>query len=179
MRGGHTSPKIEEVVSMDIEFVVSAEEAAVTGRLQVSIAGDQVALMGLASGREVRFEGLCGNITVKVLPVQEQPVSPVLPEVSVEQPAAQAVSQEVKADQPDQQLFERLVALRKQISKEVKLPPFIIFHDSTLRDMCRRLPADLEAMGTVSGVGEAKLKSYGSRFLEVIREYLKTQGKEG
>ena len=110
----------------------------------------------------------------------EQSVPTALPEVTAEQTPVQTVPtapQEARPEQADQQLFGRLVALRKQISKEDKLPPFIIFHDSTLKDMCRKLPVDLATMGTVSGVGEAKLAKYGDRFLEVIREYL--QGKEG
>ena len=69
-------------------------------------------------------------------------------------------------------LFQRLAALRKQIAKEEKLPPYIIFHDTSLKDMVSKLPVDLEAMKDVSGVGNAKLKKYGSRFVEAIRGFL-------
>ena len=69
-------------------------------------------------------------------------------------------------------LFQRLVALRKQIAKEEKLPPYIIFHDTSLKDMVSKLPVDLESMKNVSGVGHAKLEKYGIRFVDAIKEYL-------
>jgi ATP-dependent DNA helicase RecQ len=166
---------------MDLEFTISTQEVGST--LQVDIADNRVTLKGLASGRKMVFEGVFGDVTVKLLPAEEkeQSVPTALPEVTADQPVAvlPATATQTAVDQPSEQLFWQLAALRKKISSEVKLPPFIIFHDSTLKDMCRRLPADLEAMGTVSGVGEAKLAKYGARFAQVIREYLKTQGKEG
>ena len=70
------------------------------------------------------------------------------------------------------QLFSHLVTLRKKISAEVNLPPYIIFHDSTLRDMCRLLPSDLEKLRAVQGVGQAKLEKYGLRFIQAIHEFL-------
>jgi ATP-dependent DNA helicase RecQ len=168
---------------MDLEFTISAQEAATS--LQVEIADNRATVTGLASGRKIVFEGVFGDVTVKLLPAQEQAVPTVLPEVTAEQTvtlepaAATPAAPQAKAEQADPQLFGQLVALRKKISSEVKMPPFIIFHDSTLKDMCRKLPVDLEAMGTVSGVGEAKLAKFGDRFLAVIREYLKTSGEEG
>ncbi|MGE5604193.1 MAG: HRDC domain-containing protein [Bacteroidota bacterium] len=163
---------------MDLQFVISPQEAG--SALQVEIADTRATVTGLASGRRIVFEGVFSNVTVKVAPeaapVEDQPVpvSPVLPEVAPDQPVS---PEPVAVVQDTEQLFGQLVALRKKISSEVKMPPFIIFQDSTLRDMCRKLPVDLETMGTVSGVGEAKLAKFGARFIEVIREYL--QGKEG
>lgn len=158
---------------MDLQFVISAQEAG--SALQVENAADRAILAGLASGRRIVFEGVFSNVTVKVSPVEDQPV-PVSPAQPVPPEPVAAAPVAVKTEDTEQ-LFDRLVALRKKISSEVKMPPFIIFHDSTLRDMCRKLPVDLETMGTVSGVGEAKLAKFGARFVEVIREYL--QGKEG
>jgi superfamily II DNA helicase RecQ len=79
-------------------------------------------------------------------------------------------------DSEDRQkrLFQGLAALRKKIASDAGLPPYIIFHDSTLKDMCRLLPSDLEALKDVSGVGKAKLEKYGELFIEAIREYSKT-----
>jgi len=169
---------------MDLEFTISAREAG--SALQVEIADNRATITGLASGRKLVFEGVFGDVRVKLLPAEDQAV-PALPEVAAEaapevipdplvaEPTA-AAPVEAKTE-ADPQLFKHLAALRKQISSEVKQPPFIIFHDTTLKEMCRRLPADLEALGTVPGVGEAKLTKYGARFLEAIREYI--QGKEG
>ncbi len=164
---------------MDLEFTISAREAGAA--LQVEIEDNRAILTGLASGRKIVFEGVYGDIRVKLRPVLDQAV-PELPEAVAEVLADAAPDQQVSPEpvaavQDTEQLFSQLVALRKKISSEVKTPPFIIFHDSTLRDMCRKLPLDLETMGTVSGVGEAKLAKFGARFVEVIREYL--QGKEG
>ncbi|MCL6592201.1 MAG: HRDC domain-containing protein [Firmicutes bacterium] len=163
---------------MDLEFTISAREAGTA--LQVEIAGDR-ATLGLATGRKIVFEGCFGDIRVKVLPAVET-APEVTAEEAMEQATAQATEQaapqEITAEQSEQ-LFRRLVALRKQLSSEVKLPPYIIFHDSTLKEMCRRLPADLETLGQISGVGESKLTKYGARFLEAIQGFLKGQGKEG
>ena len=68
----------------------------------------------------------------------------------------------------DEKLFQALKSLRLALSREQGVPPYVIFHDSTLRDMATRRPGDLAAMGQVSGVGAAKLKRYGETFLEVI-----------
>ena len=48
------------------------------------------------------------------------------------------------------------------------MPPYVIFHDSTLRDMVHRRPRTLEEFARLSGVGEAKLSRYGEEFLAVI-----------
>ncbi|MDO4260761.1 MAG: DNA helicase RecQ [Eubacteriales bacterium] len=66
------------------------------------------------------------------------------------------------------QLFERLKALRLRIAGEQKVPPYIVFTDKTLIDMCVRRPASRSEMLAVSGVGEAKFERYGERFLEEI-----------
>ncbi|MBH8604092.1 DNA helicase RecQ [Thermoactinomyces sp. CICC 10522] len=68
-------------------------------------------------------------------------------------------------------LFEELRQLRKTLSEQEQLPPYMIFGDSTLKEMCRRLPLTEEAMRSISGVGERKYKKYGLAFLEAIRQY--------
>ena len=74
------------------------------------------------------------------------------------------------------ELFERLRSLRIKIAKEEGMPPYIIFSDKTLVDLCIRAPKSREEMLKVSGVGEHKFQRYGQAFLEEIREF--TQGKE-
>lgn len=66
-------------------------------------------------------------------------------------------------------LFEELRRLRLEIAREESLPPYIIFNDKTLIDMCVKLPADEHDLLQVSGVGERKLRKYGKRFLNVIK----------
>ncbi len=68
-------------------------------------------------------------------------------------------------------LFDRLRQLRTVIAKEEALPPYIIFSDKTLIDMCARVPGNRAEMLMVSGVGENKYNKYGERFLAEIAAY--------
>lgn len=68
-------------------------------------------------------------------------------------------------------LFERLRGLRLEIAREEAVPPYIIFSDKTLIDMCVKLPENKRGMLAVSGVGEHKFQKYGQRFLDEIAEF--------
>ena len=68
-------------------------------------------------------------------------------------------------------LFEALRQLRLQIAKEESVPPYIVFTDRTLIDMCSKLPQNEDEMLNVSGVGQNKLKKYGQRFLQEISAF--------
>jgi len=65
-------------------------------------------------------------------------------------------------------LFKQLVQLRKTIAIADKVPPYLVFHDKTLHEMVDKMPADMQAMGRISGVGQAKLDKYGTTFLNAI-----------
>jgi len=67
-------------------------------------------------------------------------------------------------------LFEALRAVRRELAQEAQVPPYVIFHDSVLRDMALRRPASLAELGTLSGVGARKLEAYGQAFLNAIRD---------
>lgn len=79
----------------------------------------------------------------------------------------------------DNSLFALLKALRKSISEREMVPPYIIFADSTLREMSEKYPCDKEAMLSIKGVGESKLKKYGEEFLQVIVNYVKENNLQG
>jgi ATP-dependent DNA helicase RecQ len=68
----------------------------------------------------------------------------------------------------NESLFERLRQLRKRIADERNIPPYIIFHDKTLKEMASRIPTSWGDLSTIFGMGEAKLKQYGPRFLKEI-----------
>ena len=68
-------------------------------------------------------------------------------------------------------LFDALRNLRTEIAREQGVPPYIIFHDRTLHEMAERQPENPEQMRGISGVGEQKLKRYGSRFLDLLRSH--------
>lgn len=69
-------------------------------------------------------------------------------------------------------LFEALRQLRLQIAREESVPPYIVFTDKTLIDMCEKLPQTEAEMLDVSGVGQNKLQKYGQRFLQEIAVFL-------
>jgi ATP-dependent DNA helicase RecQ len=68
-------------------------------------------------------------------------------------------------------LFEALRELRRELAAEAQVPPYVIFHDATLREMAASRPAGLAELGAISGVGAKKLEAYGDAFLGVIRRH--------
>ncbi|MEH7083965.1 DNA helicase RecQ [Neobacillus drentensis] len=81
---------------------------------------------------------------------------------------------QVKQVAKDDPLFEVLREVRKQIADSEKVPPFVIFSDASLKDMCAKLPKTTEEFLQVSGVGELKLKKYGLEFIQAIRTFCET-----
>lgn len=74
-------------------------------------------------------------------------------------------------DSRGQELFEQLRELRSVIAGEENVPPYIIFSDKTLVDMCVTIPLNKEEMLQVKGVGDNKFSRFGERFLQIIRNY--------
>ena len=68
-------------------------------------------------------------------------------------------------------LFEALRALRRALAEEAGVPPYVIFHDATLREMATARPANIRALGRITGVGARKLEAYGDAFLAVLAQY--------
>jgi len=68
-------------------------------------------------------------------------------------------------------LFEALRACRRDLAQEAGVPPYVIFHDSTLREMAERMPRTMDALSRISGIGKRKLEAYGEAFLRVLREH--------
>lgn len=77
------------------------------------------------------------------------------------------------SDQTSVALWEKLRALRLTLSKEQNIPPYIVFHDRTLKELVARLPQSLEEMRGISGIGEHKLTLYGNKFLDLIIEHVR------
>ena len=71
----------------------------------------------------------------------------------------------------DDGLFERLRALRKRIAGENRVPPYVIFSDKTLHEMCRHYPVTAAEMRRIAGVGDVKLERYGGEFMAEIKAY--------
>ncbi|WP_137596990.1 DNA helicase RecQ [Paucilactobacillus kaifaensis] len=70
------------------------------------------------------------------------------------------------------ELFEHLRALRRQLAEQQSVPPFVIFSDQTLHEMCSMLPQTLDEMLAVKGVGQSKLDKYGQQFLTALQSPL-------
>jgi ATP-dependent DNA helicase RecQ len=70
----------------------------------------------------------------------------------------------------DDPLWQALKAKRMELAKEQGVPPYAIFHDSTLLEILNNKPQTLDEMGRISGVGKAKLERYGDAFLQVLEE---------
>ena len=88
---------------------------------------------------------------------------------------AKAVKRQTKtalALDVDVALWEALRDCRREFAEEQGVPPYVIFHDSALQEMCVNLPRDLSEFSLVSGVGERKLEKYGPAFIRVIGDHL-------
>lgn len=72
----------------------------------------------------------------------------------------------------DTELFMILKDLRKKIAKKFELPPFVIFQDPSLEDMCIQYPITIEEMQNITGVGVGKANKYGKEFIQVINQYV-------
>jgi ATP-dependent DNA helicase RecQ len=72
----------------------------------------------------------------------------------------------------DEELFSILKDLRKKISKQKQVPPFVIFQDPSLEDMAIQYPTNLDELQNISGVGTGKAKRYGQEFVSLIKNYV-------
>jgi ATP-dependent DNA helicase RecQ len=73
----------------------------------------------------------------------------------------------------DETLFSMLRELRQKVSKEKKVPPYVIFQDPSLEEMCINYPITLDELGNISGVGKGKALKYGQPFIELIDQFVK------
>ena len=71
----------------------------------------------------------------------------------------------------DEPLWEALRELRLRLAKEQDVPPYVIFHDATLREMLARRPTSTAELENVPGIGEKKRDAYGREFVDLIAEY--------
>ena len=86
-------------------------------------------------------------------------------------PRARSRAEDESWQDVDRTLFDRLRTVRLEIARSRGVPPYVIFHDSTLRDMARLRPTSLEALLTVKGVGARKADDLGAIFLTAIRSH--------
>jgi ATP-dependent DNA helicase RecQ len=88
-----------------------------------------------------------------------------------ERPLARSTDYGELLSDEDEELWQQLRALRLQLAKKQDVPPYVIFHDRTLKEMIFRNPKTLAEMSEITGIGERKLTSYGVLFLETLQGY--------
>src|SRR5699024_2282697 len=72
----------------------------------------------------------------------------------------------------NRELFETLRVLRKETAEEDGVPPYVLFSDATLTDICRYFPETKEDMLSIKGIGPKRYEQYGERFLQEIKTWL-------
>lgn len=92
------------------------------------------------------------------------------PEKRMSKAERSARAKEAFAGANDDPLWQALKAKRLELAREQGVPPYVIFHDSTLLEIHNRKPQTLDDMGQISGIGQAKLQKYGDAFLQVLEE---------
>ena len=144
-------------------------------RKEWRVIAEEMLRAGYARADAERFDA------VKVFPLGEEvlfggrTVTLPLPNGAAPSRAARPVPAASGATQnPD--LFERLRALRKRLADERSVPPYVVFHDSTLREMAARLPTTPDSLARVQGVGARKLQEFGAPFASAISDYVSETG---
>lgn len=84
------------------------------------------------------------------------------------QKAAAGAASDPSASPEEEALFQSLRAERLRLARDQGVPPYVIFHDTSLREMARRRPASVSDMADIPGVGSAKIARYGEAFLAVV-----------
>ena len=95
--------------------------------------------------------------------------------ITAPEPAAKHRAGEIECDEL---LFDKLRALRKRLADERSVPPYIIFSDVSLRQIARNYPQDDASFSRISGVGEKKLREFGSIFIEEVAAHLQSNARQ-
>lgn len=80
----------------------------------------------------------------------------------------------IRREPVNSKLYDQLKALRMKFAKKNHIPPYLVFSDKTLQEMCQRLPSTKQELLDVSGVGMVKYNQYGEAFIEIIKQYKMT-----
>ena len=75
-------------------------------------------------------------------------------------------------DMYDEELYNKLKELQRQVAREKGLPPYVIFQETSLEDMATKYPVTIEELSNISGVGKNKAKKFGKPFVELIEDYV-------
>jgi len=169
-------------------FGIGHVEAVLAGRATDKIAArghDRLSVFGIADAEELKLlrpamRALTARDALRqtehggmMLGPAARPILRGEAEITVIEPPPKRRSARDRSASPNpvgDPLFEALRALRKELASERGVPPYVVFHDSVLRDMAGLRPASLAELGELPGIGAAKLDAYGEAFLKVIRD---------
>jgi ATP-dependent DNA helicase RecQ len=93
-----------------------------------------------------------------------------------EEPASRSRADTASWEGVDRDLFQELRLLRRTLAEQRQVPPYVIFSDATLRELARARPSTLDNMRLIYGIGDAKLREYGDRFLQAVIRHSQEHG---
>jgi len=103
----------------------------------------------------------------------KQPVSFMMTEDhKFEEQGDAVVIQKKSLEVLDKALMQLLVHLRKEVASTNEVPPYAVFQENSLEEMCIKYPVSLEELVSINGVGEGKAKRYGAKFVEIIQKHV-------
>jgi ATP-dependent DNA helicase RecQ len=118
-----------------------------------------------------------GQFTVVTLGERAEEVKPQTFSITAKLPVIKGKTEKIKVLEPqklfaiDNELFEKLRALRSEVSREESVPAYAVFSDAALKDMCAKMPRTKEEFLSVSGIGSMKAEKYFERFSAAISEH--------
>ncbi len=170
---GKTTPKIQQFGHHALSTYGIGKELS---QQQWSSVFRQLVASGFLEADIEAYGGLKLTEAARAVLKGQQPVwlrrdaEPVSRKVSKAERASRA--REAFAGANDDPLWQALKAKRLELAKEQGVPPYVIFHDSTLLEILNQRPQTLDELGRISGVGQAKLARYGDAFLQVLEDSL-------
>ena len=158
---GHETLSVFGIVDDFSEAAIKELAASMSARGMLAVGSDYPTLSATAKGREF-------------LRLRESVWLPV-PTKSAPRIRGASASADPASDY-DAALFEKLRALRSRLASELGVPPYVIFGDRPLREMCHNFPQSPSSLLAINGVGQRKLEDYGAAFLEIIADYARENG---
>jgi ATP-dependent DNA helicase RecQ len=119
------------------------------------------ALIAIDALRADAYGGLSFGPAAKPILKGQQPLT-------IAVPPSRKRQRRQRSEGPIDPLFETLRETRRQIAAKAGVPPYVVFHDSTLREIAERKPRTLLELAEVQGIGAAKLERYGEAVLAAL-----------
>lgn len=174
--------KIEHLVNILVGEADSAVKAYKHDKLEMFGAGSEKnkqfwtmvfrrALISHFIEKDIEQYGVI-KITKEGLDFLEHPKEFMLMEDRNFEESEEKIQEKAGVSALDDTLFAILKDLRKKIAKTNNLPPYVIFQDPSLEDMCINYPITLEELANIQGVGTGKAQKYGKEFVEIIKQYV-------